>query len=232
MAESRGILEWVRESWNRAREILQTEGLLVLWMRLLGETVYRRLLIFRVDLPLAGQAADACWVGGDDALATVLQFNPELTPEEARWRLALGHRCLVLKEADAWVHCLWVATRDAQMDYLGTEFVLATGEAYIYQTYTPPQYRGRGYATSASIGLGRLLLAEGYTRLIYCVQPDRAIAYPPLLRIGAKPVGYVGWVGVGRWRRVFRRATRSLPFYARRFPAVRSALRRDPPLRA
>jgi len=231
MAERKGIAGRVRQSLHRALEIFKTEGLLVLWMRFLGETVYRRLLIFRVDLPLVGQASAACWVGGDDALATVRQFNPELTPKEASRRLAMGHRCLVLKEADEWVHCLWVATGDAHTDYLGAEFALATDEAYIYDTYTPPQHRGRGYATAASVGAGRFLLAEGYTRLVYCVQPDRAIAYPPLLRIGAKPVGYIGWVGVGRWRCVFRRTTSSLPFYARRFPAARRALRRDPPLR-
>ncbi|HEY3441445.1 MAG TPA: hypothetical protein VGK29_11860 [Paludibaculum sp.] len=217
------------EVLNRARVILKTEGLLVLWMRFLGETVYRRLLIFRVDLPLAGKEAAVCWAEGGDAVARVVQFNPELTPEEARRRLAMGHRCLMLKDEDEWVHCLWVATRDAYMDYLSSEFVLAAGEAYIYQTFTPPQHRGRGYATSANIGLGRMLLTEGYTRLVYCVQPDRAIAYPPLLRIGAKPVGYVGWFGVGRWRRAFRRTSRSLPFYARRFHAVRRTLYRDQP---
>lgn len=202
----------------RAWQVLRREGTLALVYRVLGETVYRRLLLFETELSGSPFEPDArCrWLGADETEAYT-HANPELSADEYRRRYRTGLRCWAMIAPDGRImHALWVATGSAIIYYLGYALPLGTTDAYLYQSYTPAEFRGQRYATVALRALKHALMTEGVQRTVSCVQPDRAIAYPPVFRAGARPVACLGWIGVGRWRRPFRRPTDRLPWYAPR----------------
>ncbi|MBA3974736.1 MAG: hypothetical protein C0504_11040 [Candidatus Solibacter sp.] len=199
---------------RRARVILEEDGLLALGFRVLGETVYRRVLLAGFDLSQAGPPDDApCrWLDADEA-SGYAQFHPEITETEIRRRLGEGQRCWVLRSGGQFAHGLWIARR-AWISYLGIEMPLARHEIYLYQTFTPPALRGRGFASTALRAVLAVLNGEGWERVVLCIQPDRSVSYPPLYRAGFKPYGYLGWYKLGSARWTFRRSAHRFPFYA------------------
>jgi GNAT superfamily N-acetyltransferase len=208
---------------RRGLEILRTEGPLTLVFRVLGETVYRRMLVFETNL--AGQTFEPdehCrWLRADEA-GVYARFHPVLSEDEIGRRLAEGQRCWVHEDDDGRIlHGVWFTARHAWLDYLQMELRLEPGDAYLYQSWTAPECRGRGLASSAVRAVKHELQGEGIARTISCVQPDRAVVYPPLARSGARPTGYIGWIRIGPWRWTFRRSTDHLPFYA---PAPRTTV--------
>lgn len=206
---------------RRAWAILCSEGWLALWFRVLGETVYRRLLLVELDLPprlAAPEGMTARWLRSGEAPAYA-EFHPALTVDEVRRRLAIGERCLVLEDGGRIVHGRWVAHKRAWIEYLRVALPLSSGSVYLYQSYTPPALRGQGYATAGAAAAGHILCREGFERVLGCIQPDRSIAYPPAFKLGYRPVGYIGWYRLGHWRIPFRTTARRFPWYA---PPVRT----------
>jgi len=196
---------------------------LALLFRVLGETVYRRLLLFETDLARCRFEPDArCrWLRDDEAERYAL-VHPLLTAEQVRRRLADGVRCWVLELPEgAIAHGLWVATAPVVIEYLDVQLPVAAGEAYLFQSFTPAAYRGRRLASRALSALKAQLGAMGIRRTLSCILPDNWLAYPPAFSAGARPIAYIGWYGVGPWRRHFRRPTRRFPWYApKRRPAT------------
>lgn len=208
---------------RRAVAIVREDGVLALGFRILGATVYRRVLLLGTEVTRVPHAPDArCrWLAPDDA-AAYARCHPALPEHEIRRRLTDGQRCLVLWASDREIASgMWVAFGRARIDYLAMDLPLAAGEAYLFQSYTTPAHRGRGYSTTLLLALRHALQEEGYTYTVGCIQPDRAIAYAPLYRSRTVPVGYLGWVGIGPWRRTFRRVTDRFPWYAP--PRIRPA---------
>ncbi|MBE0659770.1 MAG: GNAT family N-acetyltransferase [Bryobacteraceae bacterium] len=200
--------------FRRAIVILKEDGLLALGFRVLGETVYRRVLLASCNPAHAGAPPDArCrWLDPAES-AAYARFHPEVAESEIRHRFAEGHRCWVLTSGGQFAHGLWIAPR-AWIGYLELDLPLAPNEIYLYQTFTPPSLRGHGFASAALLAVLSEMRREGWQRVILCIQPDRSIAYSPLYRAGFKPYGYVGWYRVGRTRWTFRRAANRFPFYA------------------
>ena len=208
---------------RRAGAILRDEGIVALFFRFLGETVYRRVLLLTSDLRDPEPVADdRCrWLTPDEA-AEYAECHRAVSVDEVKRRCQQGQRCWILRQPNgAIAHGLWAAFGSAWIDYLQMDLALGPREAYLYQSFTPPEHRGHGYATIALSAIRAALKAEDFERTVGCIQPDRAIAYPPVFRNRSRPFGYLGWVRVGAWRWTFRRATDHFPFYA---PA-----RRQPP---
>jgi len=212
---------------RRAIEILKHEGLLTLWYRILGETVYRRVLVMErsLDEPVpvveSRCAVEMHWLRAEESAACA-HFCGVLSEAEVTRRLLEGHRCLVAEASGQIVHARWVATSRAWVEYLKLDFPLAPGQAYMYQAYTAPEIQGRYLASAAMATVLRRLQEEGFRRAFCCLQPDRVIAYAPPFKNGFLPVAWLGWVRLGPWRRVFRRPVRRLPACARRALGVGS----------
>jgi hypothetical protein len=201
---------------RRALEILRNDGPVALYFRVLGQTVYRRLLVVETDLTTASFAHDPrCrWLRPDEAGAYA-RFHRVIPVEEVLRRLAAGQRCFVLVLPDGGIaHGIWVALGPAWVEYLQMTLPLTPRDAYLFQSFTAVEHRGRRHATAALRALKHALAQEGVERTVGCVQPDRTGAYPPAFRGGARPTAYVGWIGIGSWRRAFRRTTSRYPVYA------------------
>ncbi len=213
-APAQGIL-------RRAAQILREEGLLTLWFRILGETVYRRLLLLErtLDKPLPSfrprGPVETRWLRPEEA-AAYASFCGTLSEAEVARRLSEGHRCWIAEAEGRIVHGRWVASSRAWIEYLKLDLPLAPGEAYSYQAYTAPELRGRNLATAAQAAVLGVLKEEGFQRVFLCLQPDRAIAFLPPVKNGFIPVAWLGWVRLGPWRRVFRRPVRRFPSWASR----------------
>ena len=182
--------------------------------RVLGETVYRRVLLAGFDLSQAGPRGGApCrWLDVAEA-AAYAQFHPEIPEAEVRRRPSEGERCWVLLSGGQVAHGLWIARR-AWIGYLGMELPLARKEIYLCQPCSPPALRGRGFASTALRAVLADLQCAGWERVVLCIQPDRSIAYPPLYRAGFKPFGYLGWYRLGPARWAFSRSAHRVPWYA------------------
>jgi hypothetical protein len=207
------LMSVLRRGWTIWRE----EGWLVLWSRVLGETVYRRVLLLALDLPpRAPMPVDisARWLRMDEA-EFYAAFDPALTADQVQHRIASGRRCLVLEIEGRFVHSRWVSSKQAWIEYLSMPLALPDGTVYVYQSHTPGELRGKGYATAGAVLGARLLHREGYERVMSCIQPDRTLAYPPTFKAGYRPVGYLGWFQLG-WRFRFRRSARRFPRYGPR----------------
>ena len=208
------LLSVLRRFWTIRRE----EGWVALWFRILGETVYRRVLFFSVELddlrnPPAGITSR--WLRAEEADAYAA-FNPTLSAADVQHLLGRGYRCLIMEAGGRTVYGEWVATKQAWIDYLQMPLDVPDRTAYIFGAYTAVEERGKGYGTAAASMSKRMFLEEGLVRRLFCLQPDRGIAYPPVLKNPCRPIYYRGWFGLGPWRIPFRRATKGMPFYAPR----------------
>ena len=211
----------------RSVAILREEGLLVLCSRIFGETIYRRMLLME---HLLEKPSFACqkqspvssrWLSPDEA-ARYASFHQELTEEEICRRLSAGDRCFIGEMDGRIVHGFWVATSNAWIDFLNLDLPLKPGELYLYQSFTPLERRGRGFATAILASALEMLRREGFRRVLCCIQLDRAIAYPPPLRTGFVPAALVSSVRFGPRRWVFQRPTSRLPCFARHLPGKRT----------
>jgi len=154
------------------------------------------------------------WLSPDDAVRYAA-FYQELSEEDICGRLSAGDRCFLGEMDGCIVHSFWAATSNARMDFLNLVLPLKPGELYLYQSFTPPELRGRGFATATLASALEMVRTEGVRRVLCCIQLDRAMGYPPFLRTGFVPSALLSSVWLGPWRWVFHRPTRRLPSFAR-----------------
>ncbi len=182
-------------------------GLRVALVKSLGETVYRRLDVVELLLPVD--------VGEPDPRFELRFLTPADEPDYAALhrgagddlaeRLASGHRCFGGWLDGRLVATRWFATGVASIEYLGRSEPLADGELYLYELFTAPDIRGRGVTRAAGTGAVAALSAEGAHRLVGAVLPENASVRSAYLKGGWRTVGRIGFVRVGPFRRGFGR---------------------------
>jgi SAM-dependent methyltransferase/RimJ/RimL family protein N-acetyltransferase len=201
---------------QRAVVVLQTEGLRSLWFKALGETIYRRAVVLERSLDEPAPQADARLpvVFGrlqETEADEYAAFRPETDPAEVRRRLQAGEMCFVARHDGRLVHACWVATERAWIDCLDREIALAPGEAYIYESFTAPDFRGQNVAAARSAYMQQALREAGYRRTVAVVVPENKVAFRPIEKAGYRRVGALRTVRVGPWRRDFGRLSGELP---------------------
>jgi len=141
-----------RGSWfqtlKRVAAIWREEGPKSLWFKTLGETVYRRAVL--IERPLhesipRGTTRLPVTVGllSETDVDAYLRFCPETHPSEVHSRLEAGHLCFVVRHEGRMISAAWIATGQVWIDYLACEIRLAADEAYLYESFTSPEYRGQ-----------------------------------------------------------------------------------------
>jgi GNAT superfamily N-acetyltransferase len=194
--------------------VLRDEGVKSLWFKILGETVYRRVILMErlLDWPIA-EVTSHLPVVIDPLKATEIDeyvmFRLGANPLEVRHRLAAGQLGFVARHEGCIVHAGWTTTRRAWIDFLAHEIALAPDEVYQYESFTTPSFRGQNLATVRIIEMMHYFRKAGYRRMIAVVVPENTPAFRPLEKAGYRPFGLMGYVQIGQWRRNFCRVDRS-----------------------
>lgn len=198
--------------WSAARRaltILRELGPVALWWKVLGELGYRRVILFERPLgtgsdPKPPPPPVELGLLRADEVDAFLSFHPESSRGEVQRRLAADDRCHVARDGQRIVAVRWVSLRQARIAYLRLAFPLADGEAFFYDAFTDPAWRGRGVAGAVSAAMIARLEADGFTRLLSAALPEN----PEGLALNSgtsAPVAVLVSVGFGGRRRHFRK---------------------------
>jgi RimJ/RimL family protein N-acetyltransferase len=194
----------------RAGEVLRQEGVRSLWFKILGDTVYRRLVL--VERPLQDPIpAVTARIPVEISLlqktqvAEYMAFRPEANEAEVRSQLDAGDWCFVTHHQGQIVSARWATANQVWIDYLSCEFRLAAGEIYSYDLFTKPEFRGHALSPFASAEMLRYFRAAGYRRIVAAISPENSPSLRSVTKTGYRPYGLIGYVKLGPWKRHFCR---------------------------
>lgn len=193
----------------RARVILREQGPRSLWFKVLGETVYRRLLVTELRLPLEPHAQRLPPAGmklrvlRDDELGAYAELRGG--DDVARASLARGERCFGAWLDGRLVATQFVAAGSAYVRPLDRTIALRDGDAYGHSAYAATAERRRGLGTQATVAVAAALEREGFTRIVGVLDPENVPGIRMSERAGYRVVGKIGYLKLGPWRRDFGR---------------------------
>jgi GNAT superfamily N-acetyltransferase len=110
-----------------------------------------------------------------------------LEPAEVRRRLDTGHQVYVGYLNDVPTAYGWVADVGAEIGELGVSFVLPTGDRYLWDFATLPDWRGRGIYP---LLLQAIIASEGDAQRLWIIHaPENVPSCKGITRAGFVPVG-------------------------------------------
>ena len=211
---------------RRARTILRQEGLRSLWMRVVGETVYRRMLILHDtfdNVPPMPEVSDSSVEFRPlerHETEAYLRLRPDQSEAEILSRMDAGQVCFAAVDEGRVIQASWLAPAGAAwIEYLDWEVPLSNEEAYAYDWFAAPSARGRTLFRE-QIGAIFSFFSEPENRRRWFPHAppspgagDGFIAafhienriWALFVRMGWRPTEIVGYVGAGRLRWRFRR---------------------------
>lgn len=199
---------------RRAREVLRGEGFCGLrshLVDLLGEISRYRLVEYRRTVLVVRAVGEpiptaAARIPVEIALLKRSEvdeyaaFHPDTNAPAAHRRLDLGHQCFVARHQGAIVNACWTGTGSAWIPYLQCRIDLAPGEAYVYDHYTDPRFRGNNVPFVRAVFMLHHFRALGYHRLTAIVIPENRPAFGSFEKSGYHRIGIIGTLRVGPWR--------------------------------
>lgn len=191
---------------RRISQVVRKEGVVSLWYKVLGESIYRRLVILEHALPpevqkmkLPGQVEMRLLEPAD--IAAYLDARPEAIEEDIRGRLAEGQLCFAAWQGDRVVGAVWGATGRAYIEYVDCEIELEPDQVYVYNAFTRLDSRGKHIARERGLFVAQYLQKAGYQRLFGAVMPENKAALRAPNDVGARHVGWLRRYQLGPWRR-------------------------------
>jgi Acetyltransferase (GNAT) family len=187
-------------------DVARREGLRSLWFKVLGETVYRRLLLLEAStdgLPPADAEGtfEFSFLSSDELGEGVAGT----TRAESALRLQRGDRCFCTRRDGRLVAASWIAFDEASVEYLDCRLLLSPGVAYLYDVYTAPDARGGGIFGASWFALAGALRDEGVHTILSALLPENRSARRAFAKLPYRVVGTFGYVQLGSWRRRFLR---------------------------
>jgi RimJ/RimL family protein N-acetyltransferase len=200
-----------KQTPRRAWEILRKEGFRSLWFHILGETFYRRVVLFERPLSDPIPSASAATPVEISLLKPsdvdeYVAFHPGLDAAKVRDRLDHGGKCFISRHQGSIVNACWTAEGSVWIDYLECSIQLAPDEAYVYNNYTDPRFRGRNISAVRAAVMLRHFRELGYRRLVAVVVPENKAAFRSPDKAGYRPIGLIGYIKIGPWRHDFMSA--------------------------
>ena len=191
----------------RAGVVLREEGLRSFWFKVLGETVYRRMVVMELLVPLERRPTGPPVAGA--VLRLVRQDDLDAYADlrgghaEARKALALGERCLGTWLDGRLLTTHWFADRVARIEPLDRTIPLEHGEAYVHGVFVAAHARRGGLGRYATVAVAAALEDEGFRRMVAVFDPENVAGRRLAERSGYRIVGTLGCVKLGPWRRDF-----------------------------
>jgi hypothetical protein len=216
VVRTRETRRWTfRNALARGREILREDGVAALWYGILGQTVYRRLTLMELVLDPLPPVVDSTLPLGVGFLTSrevsdYLELRPDADEQEVIARLARGERCFVARHNGLLVSARWIASGEAEIEYLGRRLPFAPDEVFLSDTFTSPSFRGNAISAAAGTRLAHVLAGEGIRRIIGAILPENRRAARAFDKAGARPFGKIGYVAIGPLRRDFIRVSREM----------------------
>ena len=193
----------------RALAVLRDEGFPVFWFKLLSALgVYRRLFILARPLaePIGEFVPEVPVVVGMLTRAEVdayVALRPEAESAAIVGRFDSGCLCFVARHEGRAVGACWIATGRAYSAHLACDLPLSAGDAYLFDAYTLPAYRGRGVAPALCAHQLRYCRDAGWRRAIRATSPENRAALRAHAKSGFRAAAVIGRVMIGSWRRFF-----------------------------
>ncbi|MDZ4405902.1 N-acetyltransferase [Prosthecobacter sp.] len=195
-------------------QVYRDQGLWSLIHHAIGEIGYRRVLLLERSLaapiPVVQSKASMTieWLTDSDS-TDYFAFRPKTDRELYADRLRQGHRCLLARVEGRLAGVMWVRSGSVwsyQSKYLHYERQFAPNEAYLYDAYTDPAFRGQAIAPALSSELLNRLRNEGCERAIRGTHPMNAAALRAHGKAGFRPFVAIHQVHFWRWHHVWQRA--------------------------
>ena len=209
---------WAR--LHQVRTTLRDAGPRALAVKTLQELrLYRRLGLFEVpiepDPPRAGAASAGITVrelaAARDDLEAYAALRPDASRDETSTRLRRGDRCFVALLDGRLVSSVWLATGVVPIAYLECDLEIGPDEAYAHDAFTLPGLRGLDVGTWRTERMKEQARAAGRRRVLSLQLAENASQQRRSVRRGYRPLGVVGWYGIGPWRRLFVRLNDTAP---------------------
>ncbi len=153
----RGLAEVATLGLNRLREGVASEDELIMFLRVVGGS-----LESLGDLKFRRATAD-------DAERYARDIATD-SPTTFRARLTQRTHCYVVESNDRLVHATWATIAVAWTREIRAYLRPPPGDAYIYESYTRPEMRGRGVYPFALRGIAAVLEGEGLHRIWVAVE--------------------------------------------------------------
>lgn len=136
---------------------------------------------FRHDPGLSFRAADA-----RDAALYALTIGTD-SPATFRRRLTPTTRCFFVFGGDELLHASWVTTGAAWTREIAAHVVPPAGDAYVYESFTRPEARGRGVYPFALRGICAWAVETGVERVWVAVESGNAPSLKAIRKAGFEP---------------------------------------------
>jgi GNAT superfamily N-acetyltransferase len=211
---------------RRAHEVLRTEGVKGLALKLLARLCYRKVVLAERELrnlwlePSTDVPIQVRRLRARDANAYA-DLRPDQDAGEALRRLADGHFCYVTWTNGRLSSAVWFQEGSAWIPELDRHLPLGPSEVYSYDSYTAPELRGRNIAPARGVQTTRLLRACGYERAIGFVLPENRASLTATKKIGVRAIGEMGYIQLGPVRIEFiRRGNEKRRWSVRRAPRL------------
>lgn len=199
-----------RPLFEQIIKVLRMEGFKSLFVKMLGKTFYRRLILIErpldKDLPKRALSLPVS-IGllGRAEINEYADFRPEADVNEIHRRLQTGHLCFVVRHNGKIINAGWAATNKVTIDYLSMEFQLKDDEVYGYDAFAAPAYRGSRLSLFRLTHMFKYFRDLGYQRFVGTVLLENKPAIRHILRAGSRAYGIIGYVKLGPFRWDFQR---------------------------
>lgn len=192
----------LRRRLATARETYNTGGVGAVVLKVLLLLGYHRIILYEVVLnpvppPRSARVpVDFEFISRDD-LQEIAAFRSDLRPQELEQRFDLDERCLVARYEGRIVCTCWMHTHNVPFPDLGYELVLPPGVAYVGDSFTAPDMRGKGISPALSSELRIRLAAEGVERWVAYVLGGNVLGIINAERAGSTETGRVAALKLG-----------------------------------
>lgn len=199
--KARGVTEVGRVGIRRAREwVSSSEELIILSRPAGGPAPILEELSFREATAIDGDryAADI----GTDSAATF------------RARLSEATRCFVVESGGRFVHATWMTTAAAWAREIGAYLQPPSGHAYVYESFTRAEVRGRGVYPFALRSIAAWLTETQAHTVWVAIEASNSASARAVAKAGFEPrftIDYQRRLGRLRVKASSRRDERDLP---------------------
>ena len=156
---------------------------------------YRRMLFMsysldRVRIPVYNPSIDVIFdTLRPNDIEAYLRFRQGAERSTIEKRLMHGDRCFVSWYGKEIIDACWTATGMIHVPYLRKYLRIPPGNVYSFDSYTSPEFRGRGVYMARNSYTARAHQSEGLTRSIALVAYENYSAWLILTRSGLKTLG-------------------------------------------